>query len=168
MGYGSAVPEARDQIITALQARPALSAVTISKHPPASPTDLKSGSAHEAIYVGRVDGQSYQGRMEIASMTAGASAFDDQFTFWLTIQVAGTTTAATEETCSERAQTLFAEIVGLAATYGGRTGVSTSSTLLKFWVDGIEYDEQTYRLDRAGAVANLAVGLRCNARKLLS
>lgn len=169
MAYGAAPPEARDGILTALALRAGLSGVTISRQPPSQPTELKSGSAAEAIYVGRVDGQSYQGSMEVPHMTAGASVWADQFTFWLTVQVSKPTTGDTEETASERAWTLASEIVGLAATQGGSCGVTTpTATLKKFWVDGIEYDEQTNRLAKGGAVSSLAVGLRCNAHKLLS
>jgi hypothetical protein len=170
MAYGSAIPEARDQILTELAARSGLSGVSVSKNPPLKPQDLKSGSAFEAIFVGRLDGQSYQGLMEVPSMTGGTSSFEDQFTLWLTVQVSKATTSTTsdtEQTTSDRAWTLAAEIVAEAQA-GHTMGVSTSSTLLKFWVDAIEYDEQTSRLDRGGAVTFLSLGLRCNARKLLA
>ncbi len=168
MAYGFAIPEARDGIFTALALRSGLSGVTLSKNPPKQPSDLKSSSAFEAIFTGRIDGQSYQGLAEVPFMTAGASAFSGQFTMWLTVQVMKVTTSDTEETCSERAWTLASEIIGLAATQGGACGVSTSATLKKFWVDGFEFDENTARLDRGGAVCSLSIGLRCNAEMLIS
>ena len=167
MAYGSAVPEARDGIIATLQARPGLAGVRVSANPPKQPGDLKSGSRFEAIWVGRLDGQSFQGTMEVPFMTGGQSAWEDVFFFWLTVQVAQHTTSGTEETTSDRAWELAAEIAGAAAS-GHTMGVEASATLKKFWVDRIEYDEQTTRLERGGAVTYLAVGLRCNAIKQLT
>lgn len=168
MAYASTAPDARAALYTGLAARPALAAVTVLRNLPAKEADLKSGSAHETIYIGRWDtGQDVDGQAVVPHVRGGGLTFDETFTLWVTVQVTKPTTAGTEQTASERAWTLAAEIIGYVAS-SPDLDLDNTSDRLRCHVDGYSFDESVDRIDSGGSRSRIAIGLTIQGRKNLS
>ncbi len=164
MSSASTLPYARDALVTKLQARAGLSAVKVSREMPRREDDVQSaGGAWEAIWVGREGGQDADFDAAEPFLTAGAPRWDETYTLWCTVQVLHRDTAGTLESAQERAWALAYEVVG-AISADLTLGVTIANEVLMFEVRTLEYNDRSAFLDKAGAGAQLEIGLGCFGR----
>lgn len=162
---GSSAADAKDALVTVLQARTALSAVTISREYPSKAADLKSGSDWEAIWIGRDGDQNVSGTAAFPHL--GHQVIDETYTVWVTVQVFKVSSGGTQADASERAYALADEIVD-AVLDDPRLGLADTSARSMFHIGlsgtGYEFEEITGRLKDGGNACQVRVGLICTAR----
>lgn len=164
MSSASTLPYARDALVTKLAARTGLSTVNVSRELPRREDDVKSDSGvWEAVWVGRQGGQDADFDSSEPFLTAGAPRWDETYTMWCTVQVLQPETAGTLATAHERVWELAYEVVG-AISADLTLGVSISGEVLMFEVRSLEFVDRTAFLDKAGAGAQLEIGLSCFGR----
>lgn len=166
MSYGSSAPDAKNALVTLLEARPALADVPVRREYPQDPTTLG-----ECIFVGREGGQSVTGQAIIAVAKAAPQVFDESYTLWVTAQSITDTSSGTAAGTTERAWTLAAEIIGTVAT-SARLGLTDTAARSMFHIgldaDPYEFDETGGFLTSGGYGTRVVVGLHCTARITLS
>lgn len=166
MSYGSSAPDAKNALVTKLQARPGLADVTVSREYPRDPTTLG-----ECIFVGREGGQSVTGQAVIPVFKATPLMFDESYTLWVTAQAIEDVSDGTAASTTERAWTLAAEIVGTVAS-DPRLGIADTAARSMFHIgldaEPYEFDESGGFLSSDGYGTRVVVGLHCTARISLS
>lgn len=109
---GTTLAAGKTALITALQARPGLAAVNVSRHIPVAAADLRNAAGDfDAVWLGDATGDD-----NVIILKSLPLEFDESWELDLAIQVLRPTSTGTQDIADARAVAILGEVLGTLAT----------------------------------------------------